>query len=76
LVVTDGARAAAVALLGNYIAASLVGAAGGHGGALAGEAASSTPQAVLSPPHHRSPRIALPICPGRAIGGAGRPFCG
>ena len=35
-----------------HLAASLVGAAGDHGGALPAEAASSKPQAVLSPPHH------------------------
>ncbi len=51
LTVTDGRHAAGIALLGNYMAASFVAAADGHGGTLVTEQ-SQTPQALLTHPPH------------------------
>ena len=49
---SDGTHAAAIALLGNYIASSFVTAADGHGGTLITEAAqSANQQPMLTPPH-------------------------
>lgn len=51
LSITDGTHAAAVALLGNYMAASFVTAADGHGGTLVTEAPETAQQPLLSHPH-------------------------
>jgi hypothetical protein len=52
LSITDGAHAAAIALLGNYIAASFVTAADGHGGTVISEAAqTANQQPLLTQPH-------------------------
>jgi hypothetical protein len=52
LTVTDGSHAAAVALLGNYMASTLVTAADGHGGTVVTEAAqSANQQPLLTQPH-------------------------
>ncbi len=51
LTVTDGRHAAAIVLLGNYIAGSFVAAADGQGGTLVTEA-SPTPQPLLTHPPH------------------------
>jgi hypothetical protein len=50
LTVSDGRHAAAIALLGNYMAGSFVTAADGHGGTLVTEA-SLTTQPLLTRPH-------------------------
>ena len=50
LTVNDGRHAAAVALLGNYMAGSFVTAADGHGGTLVTEA-SQAAQPLLARPH-------------------------
>ena len=50
LTVSDGRHAAAIALLGNYMAGSFVTAADGHGGTLVTEA-SQTGQPLLTRPH-------------------------
>jgi serralysin len=50
LTVSDGQHAASIALLGNYIAGSFVGAADGHGGTLVTEAQTGQPP-LLSHPH-------------------------
>src|SRR6185437_4799367 len=50
LTVSDGRHAAAIALLGNYVAGSFVTAADGHGGTLVTEA-SQTAQPQLARPH-------------------------
>ncbi len=52
LTVTDGRHAASIALLGNYMAASFVTAADGHGGTLISEEAQPrSPQLSLTAPH-------------------------
>ena len=52
LSITDGAHAAAIALLGNYIAASFVPAADGLGGTVISEAAqTANQQPLLTHPH-------------------------
>jgi hypothetical protein len=51
LSVNDGAFAAKVALLGNYIAASFVATADGHGGTLITEATQLEQQSALTKPH-------------------------
>ena len=50
LTVNDGRHAAAVALLGNYMAGSFVTAADGHGGTLVTEASQAAPP-LLARPH-------------------------
>jgi hypothetical protein len=50
LTVSDGRHAAAVALLGNYIAGSFVIGADGHGGTLVTDASQTAP-ALLTRPH-------------------------
>jgi len=52
LTVTDGTHTAAIALLGNYMASTLVTAADGHGGTLVTESPLSTQQPQLTQPHH------------------------
>ena len=51
LTISDGAHAASIALLGNYIAASFVTAADGQGGTLVSEAAHVDHQSALTKPH-------------------------
>ena len=51
LTISDGAHAASIALLGNYIAASFVTAADGHCGTLISEAAQVPQQPLLAKPH-------------------------
>jgi hypothetical protein len=50
LTVTDGRHAAAVALLGNYMAGSFVTAADGHGGTLVTQAQQTGQQPLLTHP--------------------------
>jgi trimeric autotransporter adhesin len=50
LPITNGAHAAAIMLLGNYMAGSFAAAADGHGGTLI-TAAQTTNQLLLSAPH-------------------------
>jgi autotransporter passenger strand-loop-strand repeat protein len=52
LTVSDGRHAAAIALLGNYVAGSFVTAADGHGGTLVTEASQASPQPLLTQPRH------------------------
>jgi hypothetical protein len=51
LTVTDGAHAAAIALLGNYMAASFVFAGDGYGGTVVMPAQQAEPQPLLTRPH-------------------------
>ena len=51
LTVTDGRHAAAIALLGNYMAGSLVTAADGHGGTLISQAQTQQQPLLTHPPH-------------------------
>ena len=51
LTVSDGAHAASIALLGNYIAGSFVATADGHGGTLVSAAAQVAQQPLLAKPH-------------------------
>jgi len=51
LSVKNGVRIAKLALLGNYMAASFVTAADGHGGTLITEASQTTQQTLLTKPH-------------------------
>ena len=51
LTISDGAHAASIALLGNYIAWSFVTAADGHGGTVICEAAQAAQQPLLAKPH-------------------------
>jgi hypothetical protein len=51
LTISDGDHAASIALLGNYIAASFVTTADGHGGTLVSEAAHVDQQSALTKPH-------------------------
>jgi hypothetical protein len=53
LTVSDGRHAAAIALLGNYIAGSFVVAADGHGGTLVTQALQSEQKVLLAHPPHR-----------------------
>ena len=48
---TDGRHAAAIALLGNYMAGSFVAATDGHGGTLVTEAPQTERQPLLTHPH-------------------------
>jgi len=52
LTVTDGTHTAAVALLGNYMASTLVTGADGHGGTLVTEAAQAAERPLLTHPQH------------------------
>ena len=49
LTVNDGRHATAIALLGNYMAGSLVVGAGGHGGTLVTEASQAAPPLLAHP---------------------------
>jgi hypothetical protein len=49
LTVSDGRHAASIALLGNYVAASFVTTADGHGGTLVREAPQAAQQLILTP---------------------------
>ena len=51
LTVTDGRHAAAIALLGNYMAGSFVTAADGHGGTLISQAQTQQQPLLTHPPH-------------------------
>jgi hypothetical protein len=51
LTITDGTHAATIALLGNYMAASFVTAADGHGGTLITEGVQAVQQTLLTHPH-------------------------
>jgi len=51
LTVKNGTHVAKIALLGNYIAASFVTAADGHGGTLITEAPQTDQQPLLTQPH-------------------------
>jgi hypothetical protein len=52
LTVSDGRHAAAISLLGNYVAGSFVTAADGHDGTLVTEASQASPQPLLTQPRH------------------------
>jgi hypothetical protein len=52
LTVSDGRHAAAIALLGNYMAGSFVTTADGHGGTLVTEASQTAQQPLLTQPRH------------------------
>ena len=49
---SDGRHAAAIALLGNYMAGSFVAVADGHGGTLITDANSQQPPPLLTHPPH------------------------
>jgi hypothetical protein len=51
LSITDGTHSAKLALLGNYMAASFVTAADGHGGTLITEGVQTAQQPLLTHPH-------------------------
>jgi hypothetical protein len=50
LTVSDGRHAAAIALLGNYMAGGFIAAAGGHGGTLTTQTQHTPPQPLLTHP--------------------------
>jgi hypothetical protein len=52
LTVSDGRHAAAISLLGNYMAGSFAVAADGHGGTLVAEASQASQQPLLTQPRH------------------------
>ena len=52
ITVSNGSQTAAIALLGNYMAASFVTAADGHGGTVITEAAQTADASVAHPHHH------------------------